>query len=312
MSGYGVVNAYGDLKRVLMHRPGPELGLVTEQTLEEFHFERPVDRARFVAEYDVMVRCLEDHGVETLLLTDVLADDADAMGYIAHRPNMTYTRDLAATFKDGAVLMSPHLKGRWGDQHMLRRAFSRLAVPVLGAIEPPGFLEGGGVTLLGDDTAVVSLCDRANEAGTHMLRELVLGSQVKYVLEVPLPFGLIHIDGVFMVVDHDLALIYPDAFRVFPCRLYEHGRSEPRHVLLEELLDERGVRTIPITPTERDRGDLNVVVTRRSATAVGFDSATRIASEMEALGWRLTPFAADELFRGNGGAHCMTCPVEIG
>ena len=36
--GYGVRNAYGDLKRVLMHRPGPELSLVTAQTLREFQF----------------------------------------------------------------------------------------------------------------------------------------------------------------------------------------------------------------------------------------------------------------------------------
>ena len=112
---------------------------------------------------------------------------------------MTYTRDLAAVFSRGAVLMGPHLKGRWGDQEMMGRAFRRLGVPVLGAIEPPGYLEGGGVTLIGDDTAVASLCDRATPEGTRALRDLVLGKDVKYFLEVPLPFGHIHIDGIFMV-----------------------------------------------------------------------------------------------------------------
>ena len=113
MSGFGVLNAYSDLKKVLMHRPGEELELVTEHTLEEFHFDRTVDRGRFVSEYDTMVELFEAHGVETLFLTDVLRSDPDALGYIAHRPNMTYTRDLAAVFRSGAVLMSPHLKGRW-------------------------------------------------------------------------------------------------------------------------------------------------------------------------------------------------------
>ncbi len=61
---------------------------------------------------------------------------------------MTYTRDLAAVFSRGAVLMGPYLKGRRGDQAMMARAFRRLGVPILGAIEPPGFLEGGGVTLI--------------------------------------------------------------------------------------------------------------------------------------------------------------------
>jgi N-dimethylarginine dimethylaminohydrolase len=312
VSGFGVPNAYGDLKRVLMHRPGPELDRVSALTLQEFHFERPVDRERFTDEYDTMAGLLEAHGVETLMLTDVLKDDADAIGYISHRPNMTYTRDLAAVFSRGAVLMSPHLKGRWGDQLMLGRAFRRLGVPVLGSIEPPGFLEGGGVTMIGDDTVVASLCDRANETGTRTLRELVLGKDVKYFLEVPLPFGHIHIDGVFMVLDRNLALTYPESFRVFPCRLYEAGITEPRHVMFEEFLRERDVRSIAITSEERRDGHLNVVVTKRSESAVGFETATRVASEMAKKGWRMVPFPAGELFRGNGGAHCMTCPVEIG
>lgn len=312
MSGYGVPNAYGDLKRVLMHRPGRELDLVTGTTLEEFHFERPVHRERFVSEYDTMAGLFQAHGVDTVMLTDVLKDDDDALSYIAHRPNMTYTRDLASIFSRGAVLMSPHLKGRWGDQRMLGRAFARLGVPVLGAIEPPGFLEGGGVTFIGDDTAVVSLCDRANESALRQLRELVLGEDVAYFLEVPLPFGHIHIDGIFMVLDRELALIYPESFRVFPCRLFQDGKSEPRHVMFEEFLSERDVRTIPITREERLGGHLNVVVTKQSEIAVGFESATRVASEMARHGWHLAPFPADELFRGNGGAHCMTCPLEVG
>ena len=43
MSGFGVRNAYGSLKRVLMHRPGPELGLVNAKNLAEFNYTRPVD-----------------------------------------------------------------------------------------------------------------------------------------------------------------------------------------------------------------------------------------------------------------------------
>ena len=130
--GYGVRNAYGDLKRVLMHRPGPELNLVTPQTLREFNFDAPVDPERFIDDYETMRGLFHTHGVETVLLTEVLANDADAISFINRRPNMTYTRDLAAVFQSGAVLMGPHLKGRWGDQRMMGRAFQKLGVPVLG------------------------------------------------------------------------------------------------------------------------------------------------------------------------------------
>jgi N-dimethylarginine dimethylaminohydrolase len=311
VSGFGVRTAYGSLERVIMHRPGPELAKVTPETLREFHFARPVDRQKFVADYDAMLELFRRHGVETLLLAEVLAADEDALGYMAHRPNMTYTRDLAAVFSRGAVLLGPHLKGRQGDQRMMARAFAQLGVPLLGAIEPPGYLEGGGVTLVGDDTAVASLCDRANEEGTRALREIVLGKDVRYFLEVPLPFGHIHIDGIFMVLDEKLCLIYEDSLSVFPCRLYEAGRAEPRHVLFPEFLEQRGFTCIPITLEERRDGHLNVVVTERSRRAVGFAGAARVGTEMARRGFELATFPADELFMGRGGAHCMTCPLLV-
>jgi N-dimethylarginine dimethylaminohydrolase len=308
---YGVKSAYGDLMRVIMHRPGPELKLVTEHTLEEFHFGSPVDVEEFVSDYNGMLNLLQSHGVETLMLRDILAHDDDALFYIDRRPNMTYTRDLAVVFSRGAVLMGPHLKGRWGDQMMMARAFRRLNVPILGAVELPGYLEGGGVTLIGEDTAVAALCDRANEIGTRALRDLVVGKDVKYFLEVPLPVGEIHIDGTFMVLDEKLCLIQEDTFKVFPCRLYEAGRSEPRHVMFQEFLDQRGFEFIPITAKERQGGHLNVVVTRRSRKAVAFAEATRIVSEMERFGWEVSAFSAEVLYLGNGGAHCMTCPLLV-
>jgi len=308
---YGVKNAYGSLKRVIMHRPGRELDLVTANTLEEFHFAQPVDRERFVADYDQMLSLFREHGAEVLLLRDILEDDADAVGYIDRRPNMTYTRDLATVFSRGAVLMNPFLKGRWGDQHMMERAFVKLGVPLLGAIEPPGYLEGGGVTIIGEDTAVVSLCDRANEIGTRMLRDIILGKDVQYFLEVPLPFGHIHIDGIFMVLDEKLALVYENSFEAFPCRLYEAGKSIPKHVMFLEFLDQRGITLIPISKEERMGGHLNVVVTRRSKAAVGFERAIRIKTEINRYGWTLATFPAEEMFLGKGGAHCMTCPVLV-
>ena len=259
---YGVRSAYGDLLRVLMHRPGPELALVTPETLEVFHFDNPVNREQFMAEYDGMLLLLQSHGVETLLLTDILADDEDSLNYIAHRPNMTYTRDLAAVFASGAVLMGMHLRGRWGDAEMMARAFKRLDVPILGAIEQPGFLEGGGVTMIGEDTAVASLCERANEVGTRMLRDLVLGKDVKYFLEVPVPLGQIHIDGSFMMLDERLCLVHEDSFRVFPCRLYEDGKPL-RHVMFLHFLAARGIEWIGLTEEERMQGQLNMVVTRQ-------------------------------------------------
>ena len=311
MTTYGVPNAYGTLKRVLMHRPGPELDFVTDKTIDEFHFARPVDRERFVADYDAMLDRFRSHGTEVLLVADILASDADAIAYMARRPNMTYTRDLAVVLQTGAVLMGPWQKGRQGDQAMMARAFRRLGVPILAAIEAPGFLEGGGVTMIGEDTVVASLCDRATPQGLRTLRDTAFAAGSPYFLEVPLPHGHIHIDGIFMVLDERLCLVCEDSLAVFPCRLYERGKPAARHVMFLEYLDERGFTRIPITYAERRAGHLNVVVTERSRRAIGFESADRIASQMADRGWRLDTFPSEELFMGKGGAHCMTCPLLV-
>jgi N-dimethylarginine dimethylaminohydrolase len=288
-----------------------ELDAVTTDTLQEFNFARPVDRARFVAEYDAMVNCLTSHGVEALLLTDVLAGDREALDYLSRRPNMTYTRDLATVFGSGAVLMGPHLSGRQGDERILGRAFERLGVPVLGRIEQPGFLEGGGVTMIGEDTVVASLCDRANEAGTAQLRDLVLGREARFFLEVPLPPGHIHIDGIFMVLDRDLCVIHEPPLRHRPCRLYEAGVGTPREVMFLDFLDERAIRRIPIDQEERDCGHLNLVVVERGHRAVGFAEARRLGEVLAKEGWLVDTFPSGELFVGRGGAHCMTCPLLV-
>lgn len=313
MSGntWGVASACGDLMSVLMHRPGAELDFVTDATLKEFHFDAPVDREAFVRDYDIMLQRFRQHGVDCVLLTDVLATDPDALAYIGRRPNMTYTRDLAAVFRTGAVLMSPHLRGRWGDQHIVGRALEKMGVPILGSIECPAFLEGGGVTMIGEDTIAASICDRANQSGTAALRDLVLGSESKYFLEVPLPFGHIHIDGLFMPLAHGLAVAHRETLDVFPCRLYETGRAEPTHVMFAEFLDKRGIETIPISDDEMRAGHLNVVVTQRGRRAIGFDVARRLGGEMAERGWELSTFPSETLFLGNGGAHCMTCPVHV-
>jgi N-dimethylarginine dimethylaminohydrolase len=311
MTRWGVRSTYGDLGGAIVHRPGAELDLVTPETLDMFHFERPVDRAVFVAGYDRMLEALGAGHAELHQLRDVLSADTEALAYLDRRPNMTYTRDLATVFRRGAVLMGPRLLGRQGDQEMLARAFRRLGIPILGRIDPPGFLEGGGVTMLGEDTVVAALCDRANEAGTAALRELVLGRDVRAFLEVPLPPGRIHIDGDFMVVDERLCLIHEPTFRDVVCRLFEAGRREPRCLAFFEVLDERGFARIPITETERLGAHLNVVVTRRGRCVVAPAQATRVVAELERRGWGVSTFPSAEMAAGNGGVHCMTCPVLV-
>ncbi len=308
---WGLKSAHGNLKSVLMHRPGIEIDVVTEDTLEIFNFDEPVNREIFQNEYDVMVSAFNDHGVDPIFLTDVLKDDEDALNFIKHRPNMTYTRDLAAVFKTGAVLMGPHLLGRWGDQNMVGRALKRLGIPILGSIDCPSFLEGGGVTMINEDTVVASICDRANQSGIRDLRNMVLGENARFFLEVPLPPGHIHIDGLYMTLNDNLAICHSPPLNILPCRLFEAGKAEARHIMFGEFLAERNIEIIEIDETEMRGGHLNLVVTQQGKKAIGFECASRLAGEMAKYGWEVSTFPSDTLFKGNGGAHCMTMPMCV-
>ena len=308
---WGVKSAHGTLKSVLMHRPGDEIDVVTHENKTIFNFDDPVNKEVFQAEYDVMTSAFNDHGVEPIFLTDVLKNDDDSLNFIKHRPNMTYTRDLAAVFKTGAVLMGPHLLGRWGDQDIIGRALKQLGIPILGSIDCPSFLEGGGVTMIGEDTVVASICDRANQSGTRDLRNLVLGGNAKYSLEAPLPPGPLHIHCHYMTLAENLAVCHSPALNILPCRLYEAGKEEPCHIMFNEFLDQQGINIIEIDESEMRGGHLNLVVTHQNKKAIGFECATRLSEAMARLGWDVSTFPSDTLFKGNGGAHCMTMPIHV-
>ena len=144
-----------------------------------------------------------------------------------------------------------------------------------------------------------------------MLKEMILGKEVKYYLEVPVPKGSIHIDGSFMVIDKKLCLVWPENFETFPCRLYEDGKIGFKNIMFMDFLKERGFDCIIASSDDRYAGYLNVVVTVQSEKAIGFEQDSDILKGMTSRGWVLDSFPASELWQGNGGAHCMTCPILV-
>ncbi len=299
---------YGKLKRVLMHRPGRELNYVTADTWRAFNFRRPVDIAKFQSEYDTLVESISDAGAEVVLLTDVLKDEPEALAYIARRPNMCYTRDLAVVTDGGAILLSMAIKGRKGDPWVIGLAMKKLGVPILGAIEPPGLLEGGGIQFMDERTAVVALCDRANEVAIKQFCTLLLGKYLDAVVMVSVPDGEIHIDGSLMFVARQLAIGHLASLDLHPSVIFRHGK-DPEYTWFSDILEKRGIELIETTPEERKQMCINFVATA-PLQAVGWSWATRLGDELRARGAKVWTVDGTELANGNGGPHCLTCPIE--
>jgi arginine deiminase len=81
--------------------------------------------------------------------------------------------------------------------------------------------------------------------------------------------------------------------------------------MFREFLDQRGFQIIPFTAEEHLSHNPNVVVIKRSSKAISIAEATVTVAELERLGWEVSTFPSNVLRLGNGGPHCMTCPVLV-
>jgi len=304
---FGAQNEHGILKRVLMHRPGDELSLIDPSTLDFFGFSSPVDPLVFIKEFDALSSALSSLGTEVILLENLLKNDQEALNYIRCRPNMTYTRDLAVVLDKGILLMSMFHKGRKGDTWIIRRAAERLGIPVLGEIQPPGFVEGGGITFLSERQLIVSLCDRTTEPAIYQMCDLLLGEHVDEIIMVPVAEGEVHIDGLLMFVGPNLSIGYKPYLELYPATIFRKDQS-PRYVWLPEYLSNHGFDLFEVTEEEKNRACVNCV-TVAPLTTVGFDWANRIEDEIIRRGGNVIGIPGDQLIRGNAGPHCMTCPI---
>lgn len=299
---------HAPLKKVLMHRPEVELPMVTEQTLTYFNFAAVPKIDTFLEEFDGLVAALQKMGTEVVLVNELLKDDAEALGYISKRANMTYTRDLAVVTPAGGVLLGMALDGRKGDPAIIGRVFEQLGIPLLGQLEPDGLLEGGGFTFFRGDTAIVGRCDRTNPAGMAKIESYLRQAGLRRLVTIPCYPGTIHIDGMLVFIDEDLAIVEPASLDCGPALIKDLESGAVREQLILDFLNDEDVETIAIGP-EDGWAAANFVMTA-PRQIVGYEWADSVMNEVERRGGKAIGVPGNELRKGNGGPHCMTCALE--
>ncbi len=296
------------LKKVLMHRPEVELPMVTEQTLEYFHFSAVPDPEVFLQEFDGLKAAFEQMGSEVVLVNEMLEDDPQALAYISKRANMTYTRDLAVVSPAGGVLLGMAMDGRKGDPAIIGRVFAKLGIPILGQLEPDGLLEGGGVTYFRGDTVIVGRCDRTNQAGLDKMEALMKKAGLKRMVTIPCYPGAVHIDGFLVIIDEDLAIVHPPSLDYAPAIIKDLETGRVRQQMTMDFLAAEGVDFICISDADGWAAANFVMTAPRQI--VGYDWAERVMNEVEKRGGKAIGVPGNELRKGNGGPHCMTCALE--
>ena len=208
-----------------------------------------------------------------------------------------YVRDASLVCDGGAIACRMGKAARAPEPDALARRYAGLGVPVLGAIEPPGTLEGGDAVWLDSATLVVGRGYRTNDAGLEQLRAM-LGHGVD-VIDVPLPHwkgpsDVFHLMSMLSPLAEDLVLVYS---RLLP-------------VPFRELLLRRGMTLVEVPEPEFESMACNVLaVAPRVAIALDGNPETR--RRMRTAGVEVHTYVGQEISaKGCGGPTCLTRPLE--
>ena len=133
--------------------------------------------------------------------------------------------------------------------------------------------------------------------------------ELKRMVTLPCYPHEIHIDGILVFIDKDLAIVHPPDLDFAPAVIKDLESGEVREQMILDFFESEGVETIAINEEERDAAAANWVMTA-PRQIVGYEWADRVMNEVEKRGGKAIGVPGTELIKGNGGPHCMTCPLE--
>ena len=276
------------IKRMALRRP-QEAFLSQENIDTQWHALNYTDRPFYdkaVTEYDSFVALLQGFGIEIDFLP---ADDRLSLDSL-------YVRDATIISPEGIILCNMGKIQRIYEPNVAKTALSERGVPVLGAIEGDGQLEGGDLVWLDNQTLAVGRTYRTNDEGIRQLTSLV-GAEVE-VVTVPLPHyrgpgDVFHLMSILSPIDHDLALVY----------------SPLMPIPFREWLLNRGIQLIDVPDQEFETMGCNVLtVAPRHCIMLKGNPKTRAL--LEKAGVTVWEFSGQEIsVKGQGGPTCLTRPL---
>ncbi len=291
---WGLSNDVGQIRTVLMHRPGVEMEIVdTSKRIESigsygdldahwyFQSEDAPDIPTMQAQHDAFVAALERRGAEVVYQQGVGPTQLKAV----------YTRDPLIMVKGGAIVNRMGTRIRRGEERVTAQTLAALGVPILRTLSGSAVMEGGTFAWLNNTNAVIGTGVRVNREGAKQVGE-VLASQGVTLHVIDLVGYDIHIDVGFLMLDTDLALVNP--------------MNLPYSFL--ELLKELKIDTVELTP--RDDGWINnglAVAPRDLLIPEGASEQT--LAELDRKGVKIEVLPFDKVHLNGGGLHCSTTPL---
>ena len=231
-------------------------------------------------QHNHMAEILKGEGIEIQYLVDPTY----------YWTNLTFTRDVALMTPKGAILTRFAMYFHQGDTYVTQKFLAEQNIPILGAIQGTGTVEGGSFSMLDPKTAIVGRSVRINDDGIEQLRRLLSYQGIDLIV-IDMPAYYIHLDEAFVPVDKDKILV---STFILP------------HWFLK-LLKERGYQLI-----ETDRDDpmlTNNCIALEPGKVLFSAKGVRTRSNLEKAGVETIPIDISEINKLGGGIHCSTLPL---
>lgn len=293
---WGVNNDVGQIKKILMKRPGKEMEMINEHDCvykEEYSsWVHKEGRGYWVSEdkslpniplmqqqHDNLANILREEGAEVIYL-----ESADTLSKSVN------VRDVLTVTPGGAVLSNMGPVMRKSEIRYALKTLGEIGMPIAGCIIGDGLFEGGSFAILNNKLAVAGLSKRGNQEGINQLKS-ILAIQGMDLITIPLVGHSLHTDSAFVMVDYDKALI--KSYRL-------------PYYFLEEL-ERLGIKGIEAAPGER--WAINCLAVKPGKVIMAQESV-RTIERLQKEGVDVIPIDYSEIQKNGGGIHCSTNPLS--
>jgi arginine deiminase len=187
-------------------------------------------------------------------------------------------------------------------------------------------LEGGDIMPAADGVVLVGMGERSTARAVSILAKNMFEADAARLIigaQMPRERAAMHLDTVFSFCDRDIVTLYdPVVSQIRPILFRPGGETGVQaevseRTFLDEVTEALGITDLKVVTTGGDEfeaernqwDDGNNVVALEPGVVVAYERNEATNAKLAKAGVEVLAIAGQELGRGRGGGHCMTCPI---